>query len=245
VGAVFGDGRKGSARLIYVVEDEDNIRELVVYTLRNTGFEAKGFPSGKEFMKALRAAPPELVLLDIMLPDEDGLSLLRRIRSYPDGGRLPVMLLTARGAEYDKVRGFETGADDYLTKPFGMMELVARVRNLLRRSGAAADGVGTQPTDGEYSIEGLNLSVARHSVTANGTDVRLTLKEFDLLTCLMRNAGIVMTRDRLLTQVWGYDFEGETRTVDTHILTLRGKLGECGGLIRTVRGVGYKMGGGE
>ena len=176
-----------------------------------------------------------MVLLDIMLPGEDGISVLKKLRSNPLTAKLPVMMLTAKGTEYDKVLGLDLGADDYVPKPFGMMELVARVKNLLRRAetGALPD---------EYRIGGLFASVPRHIVTANGTEVKLTLKEFELLVFLMRNKGIVLTRDRILTAIWSYDFDGETRTVDVHIRTLRSKLGECGCMIRTVRGVGYKIG---
>jgi two-component system alkaline phosphatase synthesis response regulator PhoP len=221
--------------LIYLVEDEESIRELVVYTLKNTGLEARGFPSATEFWEALRAQTPSLVLLDIMLPGEDGLEILRRLREAPDTARLPVMMLTARGTEYDKVRGLELGADDYLAKPPGMMELVARVKRLLRRTDS-----DSEPE--EYRSGGLFVSIPRRLVTVNGVEVSLTLKEFGLLAFLLKNAGIVMTRDRLLTAVWGYNYEGETRTIDTHILTLRGKLGPSGSVIQTVRGVGYKAG---
>ncbi|MDR0445688.1 MAG: response regulator transcription factor [Oscillospiraceae bacterium] len=219
--------------MIYLVEDEEGIRELVVYTLCSTGLDARGFSNGAEFWSALREEMPSLVLLDIMLPGEDGLEILRRLRLAPETARLPVMMLTARGTEYDKVRGLELGADDYLAKPPGMMELVARVRRLLRRAETDAEPE-------EYSVGGLFVSVPRRLVTVDGTEVHLTLKEFDLLAYMLKNAGIVMTRDRLLSVVWGYNYEGETRTVDTHILTLRGKLGRHGAVIQTVRGVGYK-----
>jgi two-component system alkaline phosphatase synthesis response regulator PhoP len=223
--------------VIYLVEDEADIRELVIYTLRNTGFEARGFANGHDFWRAAEKAFPSLVLLDIMLPDEDGLSILKRLKaSAPE---LPVMMLTAKGTEYDKVRGLDAGADDYLAKPFGMMELVARVKNLLRRRPAAETN--------EYEIDGpggvmLSVSLPCRRVVADGREVSLTLKEFDLLAFLLKNAGIVLTRNQILSAVWDYDFEGETRTVDTHILTLRGKLGPCSGVIQTVRGVGYKIG---
>jgi two-component system alkaline phosphatase synthesis response regulator PhoP len=219
--------------LIYLVEDDESIRELVVYTLRNTGFEAKGFPSGREFWQAALETPPSLVILDIMLPGEDGLAILRRLRSNEPTKRLPVMMLTAKGAEYDKVIGLDSGADDYMAKPAGMMELAARVKSLLRRSG---------PEGGkdEYKAGGLYVNVPRHKVTAGGRDVTLTLKEFDLLVYLLKNSGIVLSRERILQAVWGYSLALETRTVDTHILTLRAKLGSCGSLIQTVRGVGYK-----
>ncbi|MDR2615853.1 MAG: response regulator transcription factor [Oscillospiraceae bacterium] len=221
--------------MIYLVEDEESIRELVVYTLCSTGLTARGFANAEEFWSALRELKPSLVLLDIMLPGEDGLEILRRLREAPDTAKLPVMMLTARGTEYDKVRGLELGADDYLAKPPGMMELVARVKRLLRR----ADGDGDRE---EYSVGGLFVSVPRRLVTVNGEEVNLTLMVFGLLEFLLRNAGLVMTRDKLLSAVWGYNYEGETRTVDTHILTLRGKLGPCGSVIQTVRGVGYKAG---
>ncbi|MDR1352792.1 MAG: response regulator transcription factor [Treponema sp.] len=222
-------------RLIYLVEDDGAIRELVVYTLRNTGFEAKGFPSAKEFWQGVQEAAPSLVILDIMLPGEDGLAILGKLRSNESTKKLPVMMLTAKGAEYDKVLGLDSGADDYMAKPAGMMELVARVKSLLRRA---------SPPDskGEYRISGLYVNVPRRQVTANGGDVALTLKEFDLLVYLLENAGIVLSRERILRAVWDYSLTLETRTVDTHILTLRTKLGASGSLIQTVRGVGYKMG---
>lgn len=218
--------------MIYIVEDDAGIRELVAYTLENTGFQARGFSSAQEFWPVFQDAPPRLVLLDIMLPGEDGLSVLKRLRRLsPD---LPVMMLTAKGTEYDKVKGLDMGADDYLPKPFGMMEMVARVRSLLRRTEKTKDA-------GELHISGIALSPQRHSVFCGGEEVSLTRKEFELLHLLMKNPGIVLTRDRLLTAVWGYDFDGETRTLDVHIRTLRGKLGKYGDRIVTVRGVGYKM----
>jgi two-component system alkaline phosphatase synthesis response regulator PhoP len=219
--------------LIYLVEDESGIRELVLYTLQNTGFETKGFESGEEFWKAVGEHPPDLVILDIMLPGEDGLSILKRLRSRSGTQKLPILMLTAKGSEYDKVLGLENGADDYLTKPAGMMELVARVKNLLRRIG---DGTGKD----EYRAGSLYISVSRHLIMINNEEVSLTLKEFDLLVYLLANTGRALSRDQILTAVWGYDGEAETRTVDTHILTLRSKLGAAGSLIRTVRGVGYK-----
>ena len=219
--------------MIYLVEDEANIRDLVIYTLRNTGFEAEGFSNGVYFWRATQNMLPDLVLLDIMLPGEDGVSILKRLRASASTANLPVMMLTAKGTEYDKVCGLDSGADDYLAKPFGMMELLARVRSLLRRAEK------NRKTD-EYRMGGLSLCIPSHKVTVNGEEVQLTLKEFDLLAYLLKNAGIVLTRDQILSAVWDYDFEGETRTVDTHILTLRGKLGACGEKIQTVRGVGYK-----
>jgi two-component system alkaline phosphatase synthesis response regulator PhoP len=225
--------------VICLVEDEADIRELVIYTLQNTGFEARGFANGRDFWQAVEngGKPPSLVLLDIMLPDEDGLAILKRLRAADP--ELPVMMLTAKGTEYDKVRGLDAGADDYLAKPFGMMELVARVKSLLRRRPSAETN--------EYEIDGLSASLSvslpRRRVAVDGEEVSLTLKEFDLLAFLLKNAGIVLTRNQILSAVWDYDFEGETRTVDTHILTLRGKLGPCSGVIQTVRGVGYRVGG--
>jgi two-component system alkaline phosphatase synthesis response regulator PhoP len=221
--------------MIYFVEDDVNIRELVVYTLQNTGFEAKGFPEGAGFWVAMEKELPDMVLLDIMLPAEDGLSILRKIRSAQATSRLPVIMLTAKGTEFDKVLGLDMGADDYLPKPFGMMELVARVRSLLRRS-------NTDSPELEYSVGSLYINVPRHVVKVEDSDVRLTLKEFDLLIYLAKNAGIALSRDQILDKVWGYDFDGETRTVDVHVRTLRGKLGQAGDLVQTVRGVGYKLG---
>lgn len=221
--------------MIYLVEDDESIRELVLYTLRETGFEAEGFENPALFWEAAAGTKPDLILLDIMLPGEDGITVLRKIRSMPDMEDIPVMMLTAKGTEYDKVMGLNYGADDYLPKPFGMMELVARVKALLRRSGRrnAKDG---------YTIGDLRISTSKHEVTVSGRPVALTLKEFELLALMMENQGIVFTRDQLLTRIWGYAFDGESRTVDVHIRSLRQKLGECGSLIETVRGIGYRMG---
>jgi two-component system alkaline phosphatase synthesis response regulator PhoP len=221
------------SRLVYLVEDDASIRELVIYTLQNTGFEAKGFSGGEEFWQGLREHLPSLVILDIMLPGEDGLAILKRLRSHEPTRRLPIMMLTARGAEYDKVLGLDSGADDYMAKPAGMMELVARVKSLLRRT-------ETQVKRDEYRTGGLYINIPRHLVMVNGEEVSLTLKEFDLLVYLVSNSGIVLSRERILQAVWGYSLALETRTVDTHILTLRTKLKTCGALIETVRGVGYK-----
>lgn len=225
--------------MIYVVEDEASIRKLVVYTLETAGFEAKGFVSGADLWPALRAQPPQLVLLDIMLPGEDGLEILKKLRAAKQTNQLPVMLLTAKGSEFDKVLGLETGADDYLPKPFGMMELVARVKNILRRTRSQV-----KTPEEEYQVGSLFVSVPRHLVTVEGSPVVLTLKEFDLLLYLLRNPGIVLTRDQIMNGVWGYDFDGESRTVNVHIRTLRAKLGACADVIETVRGVGYRAGGG-
>ena len=221
--------------MIYLLEDEVSIRELVTYTLRNTGFDVRGFSCGEEFWQALHEKPPQLVLLDIMLPGENGLEILKKLRSSPATRKLPIIMLTAKGTEHDKVMGLDLGADDYLPKPFGMMELVARVRSLLRRADLNEEKA-------EFAVGGLMVDIPRHIVTADGAEIALTIKEFDLLVFLLRNTGIVLTRDRILEEVWGYDFDGETRTVDVHIRTLRSKLGHCGELLQTVRGLGYKVG---
>lgn len=220
--------------MIYVLEDDDNIRKLVLYTLRTSGFEAEGFDRPGAFYEAMAKALPRLLLLDIMLPEEDGLSVLGKLRRAPETRTLPVILLTAKGSEYDKVIGLDSGADDYLPKPFGMMELVARVKALLRRA-------EPEPEAKEFVLGELRVSPARHLVLVGGREVQLTLKEFELLRTLLENDGMVLTRDKLLTKIWGYDFDGETRTVDVHVRTLRQKLGEMGSLIETVRGVGYKI----
>ena len=220
--------------MIYFLEDDNSIRELVVYTMNSTGFEAVGFGKPGEFWAAMERETPSLVLLDIMLPEEDGLSILKKLRANPATKRLPVMMLTAKDSEYDKVLGLDSGADDYLPKPFGMMELVARVKALLRRA-------EPEPEAKEFVLGELRVSPARHLVLVGGREVQLTLKEFELLRTLLENDGMVLTRDKLLTKIWGYDFDGETRTVDVHVRTLRQKLGECGSLIETVRGVGYKI----
>ena len=222
--------------MIYCVEDDDNIRELVIYTLETTGLKAKGFADGSAFMEALAFDTPELILLDIMLPGDDGLELLKKLKSSSKTKNIPVIMVTAKGSEYDKVVGLDSGADDYVTKPFGMMELVSRIKAVLRRSGKVEDR-----TDMETA--GVHVDVKKHEVTVDGKEISLTLKEFELLEKLMRNQGIVLTRDQLLTEIWGYDFDGETRTVDVHIRTLRQKLGDKGEIIQTVRGVGYRVGG--
>ena len=221
--------------MIYLVEDDENIRELVVYTLASTGLEAQGFAAPSAFWQAMQAQLPSLVLLDIMLPEEDGLSILSRLRADSKTKNLPVIMLTAKGTEYDKVRGFDAGADDYIPKPFGMMELLARVRALLRR---------TTPAEKleEYTIGPLYLSLRSHLVRVEGQEVNLTLKEYELLRTLVENRGTVLTRDRLLNDIWGYSFAGESRTVDVHIRTLRQKLGVAADLVETIRGVGYKLG---
>lgn len=221
--------------MIYCVEDDDNIRELVIYTLETTGLKAKGFAEGTSFMEALAFDTPELILLDIMLPGEDGLELLKKLKGSSKTKKIPVIMVTAKGTEYDKVVGLDSGADDYVTKPFGMMELVSRIKAVLRRSGQI-------PDRSEVELHGVTMNVKKHEVTVDGKPVTLTLKEFELLERLMRNRNIVLTRDQLLEDIWGYDFDGETRTVDVHVRTLRQKLGEKGAMIETVRGVGYRIG---
>ncbi len=223
--------------MIYCVEDERNIRELIVYTLESSGLSAKGVETGSQLFKALSEHPASLILLDIMLPEEDGLAILQKLKSSEVTRDIPVIMVTAKGAEYDKVKGLNCGADDYITKPFGMMEFIARVRAVLRRTGKEDKENAT------LQIGELQVLVQQHQVLAAGRKVTLTLKEFELLKYLMENQGIVLSRDRLLGHVWGYDFDGETRTVDVHIRTLRQKLGSCGDLIETVRGVGYRIGG--
>lgn len=221
--------------MIYCVEDERNIRELLVYTLGTTGFEVKGIRNGKELRKALKEEIPQLILLDIMLPGEDGYSILEKLKSNQETRDIPVIMVTAKEAEYDKVRALDSGADDYITKPFGMMEFIARVKAVLRR---AAKQAGKK----EYTYKGLTIHVDRHQVFDRERAVELTLKEFELLRYLMENQGIVLSRDQILEKIWGYEYAGETRTVDVHIRTLRQKLGDSGFLIETVRGVGYRIG---
>ena len=223
--------------MIYCVEDERNIRELIVYTLESSGLAAKGVETGSQLFRELAEHPASLILLDIMLPEEDGISILQKLKSSEVTKEIPVIMVTAKGAEYDKVKGLNCGADDYITKPFGMMEFIARVRAVLRRTGKEDKDNAT------LQIGELQVLVRQHQVLAAGKKVTLTLKEFELLKYLMENQGIVLSRDRLLGHVWGYDFDGETRTVDVHIRTLRQKLGACGELIETVRGVGYRIGG--
>ena len=222
---------------IYVVEDDDSIRQLVLYALKNSGYEAVGFPCGADFFRAAKDCPPDFILLDIMLPDMDGIEILKRVRNS-DFASVPVMMLTAKGSEFDKVHALDLGADDYLTKPFGVMELISRVRALLRR----AQPVSASPEEPSvYRCGTITLDKQGHKVTCSDEAVTLTFKEFELLTCLLQNQHKVMTREQLMQIVWGFDFEGETRTVDMHIKQLRHKLGSCGALIQTIRGVGYKL----
>ena len=220
--------------MIYLVEDDESIRELVVYTLNSQGFPAQGFERPSLFWKALEKELPSLVLLDIMLPEEDGIHILKKLRTRPDTRKLPIMMLTAKGSEYDMVVGLDSGADDYIPKPFRMMELISRVRAILRRT----QDSGTE----EYQLGDLYVCPSKHEVTVNHEPVNLTLKEYEVLCLLLKNSQTVLSRNQLLNQVWGYEFDGESRTVDVHIRTLRQKLGPAGDLIETVRGVGYKIG---
>lgn len=221
--------------MIYLVEDDAGIRELVLYALNNSGQQARGFGTPSAFWQAMRREAPALILLDIMLPEEDGLQILKKLRADPRTARTPVIMLTAKSSELDKVLGLEAGADDYLPKPFGMMELLARVKALLRR---AAEPAASE----QYRVGGLTVWPRRHLVEADGLPVALTPKEFELLATLMQNRGLVLSRDQLLNRIWGYGFDGENRTVDVHIRTLRQKLGRAGELIETVRGIGYRIG---
>lgn len=221
--------------IIWCVEDDESIREIEIYTLKSTGFDSVGFGSGKELFNALSGdTRPDLLLLDIMLPDMDGTEILKRIKGNPDTKDIPVIMATAKGMEYDKIKNLDLGADDYLVKPFGMMEMVARVKAVLRRSGNAEKGT-------VLSAGKLSIDESRHTVYADGEKVELTLKEYEMLKLMMSHKGLVFTRDQLLSDIWGFDYDGETRTVDVHIRTLRSKLGKCGEYVMTVRGVGYKV----
>ena len=218
--------------MIYCLEDDNSIRELVIYTLNQSGLEAEGFAAPAEFWKAMAQQTPSLILLDIMLPEEDGLQILKKLRGNGAFSRIPVIMLTAKSTEYDKVVGLDMGADDYVTKPFGMMELISRVRALLRRSNGEA-------ALKEYHLGDLYLCPSRHIVKVGDEKISLTLKEFELLCLLMENRGLVFSRDQILNRIWGYHFDGESRTVDVHVRTLRQKLKGCSKYIETVRGIGY------
>lgn len=232
-------GPWNNGSVIYFVEDDLNIRDLVVYTLGSTGFTARGFADYREFREAMTELLPEMILLDIMLPGVDGIQILRRIRANPETEDIPVIMVTAKGAEFDKVKSLDLGADDYITKPFGMMELVSRVRAVLRRVARPADStVGDEEI---LTIGSIDLNLPRHTVAVAGREVKLTLKEYQLLEELMSQPEILFSRNRLLDSIWGYSFHGGTRTVDVHIRTLRKKLGPAAKHIETVRGVGYKI----
>lgn len=230
------DYKQGFKAMVYILEDDNSIRELVCYSLNSAGIEAEGYARPSEFWAAIQKKRPELVMLDIMLPEEDGLTVLKKLRSETGTEKLPIMVLSAKDGEYDKVLGLNLGADDYIAKPFGMMELIARVKALLRR-------VSEQTESPYYETDILYVHPARHVVKVAGEEIALTLKEFEMLCLLLQNKGIVMTRDNILSKVWGYSFDGENRTVDVHIRSLRGKLGKAGKLIETVRGIGYKIAG--
>lgn len=220
--------------MIFCVEDDDAIRDLMIYTLNSTGFETQGFVDSNGLFDALKTEMPQLIMLDIMLPGEDGIAILKRLRSNGTTADIPVIMATAKGTEYDKVIGLDLGADDYLAKPFGMMEMVSRVKAVLRR---------TEPKDTVKILQvgNLILNTKEHTVFVDGERIQLTLKEYELLRKFMENLGMVFSRDQLLQSIWGGDYVGETRTVDVHIGTLRTKLGNCGDYIETVRGVGYRM----
>ena len=227
-------------QMIYLVEDDESIRDLLVYTLNGQGLVAEGFAYPSDFWHAMEKKIPDLVLLDIMLPEEDGLEILQKLRKKKETKNIPIAMLTAKGSEYDVVKGLDGGADDYIPKPFRMMELVSRVKALLRRGGQE------QPQDDEeYVLGELYVSKKRHLVKVKGEEVTLTMKEFELLLLFLSNTGIVFSRAQLLDKIWGYQFDGESRTVDVHIRTLRQKLKEAGRYIETVRGIGYKVGGEE
>ncbi len=219
---------------IYIVEDDKNIREIEMFALKNSGYVVEEFENAKSFFSRSVEKVPDLVLLDIMLPDMDGLEIVKKLRSRPDTVRVPIILVTAKTTELDKVKGLDIGADDYLTKPFGVMELISRVKALLRRSRALQD-------DKQLVLGDITLDSERREVHVGGELCELTFKEFELLKLLMVNAGIVLHRDTIMSVVWGTDYEGESRTLDMHIKTLRQKLGEAGNMIKTVRNVGYKM----
>ena len=220
--------------VIYCIEDDESIRELIIYALKNSGYDAKGYESGEGLYDNLAA---DLILLDIMLPGDDGYTILKNLKSNESTSYIPVIMLTSKTNEYDKVKALDMGADDYIEKPFGVMELISRIKAVLRRSKKS------EQSSNELCIEQLCIDNVKHIVTVYGKEVTLTYKEYELLYYLIKNQGIVLTRDKLINEVWGYDFEGESRTIDVHIRTLRLKLGDAGKLIQTIRNVGYKIGG--
>lgn len=221
--------------MIYLLEDDQNIRDFTIYAVNSAGYEIKGFALPSAFRAAVADAAPDVVLLDIMLPEEDGISILRWLRQTAETANIPIMMLSARSTEYDKVLGLDSGADDYLTKPFGVMELLSRIRALIRRTTSNHSEINP------LKCGSITLNTARHSVTVQNKPIILTGKEFDLLAYLIQNQGIVLSREQILHNVWGYDYIGESRTVDVHIRTLRAKLGNVGNAIDTVRGVGYRV----
>lgn len=218
--------------MIYCVEDDKSIREIEMYTLQSTGFETKGFEDGHSFFEKLKEEKPDLILLDVMLPDEDGISILTKLKKNPDTSNIPVIIASAKGEEYDKIKGLDTGADDYLAKPFGMMEMISRIKAVLRRS---IHAISNNLTSGN-----IEMDLDSHIVKINGEQIELTLKEYELLKLFISHPGIVFSREALLNKIWEVEYYGETRTVDVHIRTLRSKLKEEGNCITTVRGVGYR-----
>ncbi len=220
--------------MIWCVDDDSTIRDIEIYTLIQTGFQAKGFADGTSVLDALKTETPDLIVLDIMLPGKDGVEVLREIRANPSTRKIPVIMATAKGTEMDRIQGLDTGADDYLVKPFGVMEMVSRIKAVLRRCGAADSGE-------QIALFEITLNDREHFVTVDGEKIALTLKEFEILKLFMKNPGTVFSRDRLLSEIWGSDYLGESRTVDMHIKTLRKKLGNAGAHIETVIGVGYRM----
>ncbi len=222
--------------MIYLLEDDTSIQKFVSYALSNAGFEVKGFETPSTFWDEMNKQKPELLLLDVMLPEEDGISILRKLRTDVETRKLPVIMLTAKGTEYDRIIGLDSGADDYVAKPFSIMELISRIKAVLRRSGKDED-IKTE----EYRAGDISICVEQHTVKVKNDEIKLTFKEFELLTMLMKHKDRVFGREEILEKIWGYDFDGENRTVDVHIRTLRTKLGDAGNIIETVRGVGYKI----
>ena len=221
--------------MIYCVEDDESIRELMLYTLKASGFQGRGFEDATGFWPALEEEKPRLIMLDVMLPGEDGITILRKLRENPATADIPVIMATAKGTEYDKVLGLDSGADDYLAKPFGMMEMISRIKAVLRRS------EGASKEQKQLGFGGVSIDIAQHVVTVDGNRVDMPLKEFELLRLFAENPGMVFTRDKLLSSVWDTDYMGETRTVDVHISSLRTRLGIWGKAIHTIRSVGYRL----
>ncbi len=222
--------------MIYCVEDDESIRELMLYTLKASGFQGRGFEDSTGFWPAMEEQKPRLIMLDVMLPGEDGITILHKLRENPATADIPVIMATAKGTEYDKVMGLDSGADDYLAKPFGMMEMVSRIKAVLRRS----EGSTSKPQK-QLGFGGVSIDIDQHVVTVDGERVEMPLKEFELLRLFAENPGMVFTRDKLLSSVWDTDYMGETRTVDVHISSLRTRLGNWGKAIRTIRSVGYRL----
>jgi two-component system alkaline phosphatase synthesis response regulator PhoP len=230
-----GVRRQTQPRRVFIVEDDDNIREIVSYALSSAGFETTGFAEGGSFFTALQKEAPSLIILDVMLPGDDGMSILKKLKRSEAAKGIPVVMLTAKGSEFDRISGLDSGADDYITKPFSVLEVIARVKAVLRRY------EGDSGVPSELYVGDIALDDGRHTVTANGEEIALTNKEYLLLQCLMLNEGIVLTRAKLLDRVWGFDYNGESRTIDMHVKSLRQKLKDSGGMIKTVRNVGYKI----